>query len=800
MNSSHKRESTTRPTSKSKGHAYAWFFVSLLLTTANGCVDSSRVNQIAESLILPVQLTPDSTRIVLNDFHAWTGPIDSAIWEDGSIIHIQRNSEDGSDVIVLKKTPHHGIGHFELWSAGKRVDIPVLKSTKRSVTVKLEKSDGIQSASIMGSFTNWQASPIPMHPDGDSLSVTLNLNKGNHLYQFMANGKEFPDPTNSNQMANGFGGFNSVLSVGEHSDPASLTCSFEEALHCRAQPSSAYLVFYNNMLIDQGDIPDSGVFQVSLPNEAHNLNRSHIRIWTADEFNVEQNALIPIHKGSPIQDPALLTRHDQHSMVMYFLMVDRFKNGNTANDWRSNDPGVQNAANHQGGDLDGVRQSLAYLDSLGVNTVWISPIAPNPDDAWGFWSDDTTNLTSKFSGYHGYWPIRSTGIDHRFGTKAGFDSLVTDIHDQGMNILMDYVANHVHQDHPVYQQHPDWVTNLYLPDGSMNTQLWDSQRLTTWFDTFMPTLDLERPEVYETMTDSALWWVQNTGIDGFRHDATKHIPEVFWRRLTAKVNNHTTASGRKIFQIGETYGAPELIKKYVASGMIDAQFDFNLYDAQVAAFTADEPDLKALVQIAEQSISTYGAHHLMGNITGNQDRPRFTSLADGALAPGEDTKLAGWTREIRHVNQSGFTRMGWLISCLMSQAGIPCIYYGDEIADVGGNDPDNRRMMRFEGWSEHERNMWSLTHDWIQLRKTRMSMMYGQSRMYTPTEATGVLAIERTYLGEKTLTFINTTKEAKRIYLEPKTTTSLLVGQAEIIDNAVTIAPEKSAAFDIQIN
>ena len=202
MNSSHKREPITRPSSKSKGHAYAWFFVSLLLTTANGCVDSSRVNQIAESLILPVQLTPDSTRIVLNDFQAWIGPIDSAIWEDGSIIHIKRNSKDGSDVIVLKKTPNHGIGHLELWSAGKRVDIPVLKSTKRSVTVKLEKSDGIHSASIMGSFTNWQASHITMHPDGDSLSVTLNLNKGNHLYQFMASGKEFPDPTNSNQMAN----------------------------------------------------------------------------------------------------------------------------------------------------------------------------------------------------------------------------------------------------------------------------------------------------------------------------------------------------------------------------------------------------------------------------------------------------------------------------------------------------------------------------------------------------------------------------------------------------------------------
>ena len=78
-------------------------------------------------------------------------------------------------------------------------------------------------------------------------------------------------------------------------------------------------------------------------------------------------------------------------------------------------------------------------------------------------------------------------------------------------------------------------------------------------------------------------------------------------------------------------------------------------------------------------------------------------------------------------------------------------------------------------------------------------MMYGQSRMYTPTEAPGVLAVERSYLGEKTLTFINTTQEVRRIYLEPKTTASLLVGQAQIDDNVVTIAPEQSVALDVKI-
>ena len=111
------------------------------------------------------------------------------------------------------------------------------------------------------------------------------------------------------------------------------------------------------------------------------------------------------------------------------------------------------------------------------------------------------------------------------------------VHENEQNILIDYVANHVHQEHPIYIAHPDWVTNLYLEDSTLNTQLWDEQRLTTWFDTFMPTLDLEKPEVYKVMTDSAAWWIEHTDIDGFRHDATKHIPEVFWRTLTRRFEN-----------------------------------------------------------------------------------------------------------------------------------------------------------------------------------------------------------------------------------------------------------------------
>ena len=269
----------------------------------------------------------------------------------------------------------------------------------------------------------------------------------------------------------------------------------------------------------------------------------------------------------------------------------------------------------------------------------------------------------------------------------------------------------------------------------------------------MPTLDLERPEVAEAMSDSAAWWAFNSGIDGFRHDATKHISEVFWRKLTAKLKAAQQQTGKRLFQIGETYGSPDLIGSYLSSGMLDAQFDFNLYDKAVAAIAFEEGNWRDLVATNEASLSAYGAHHLMGNITGNQDRPRFTSLADGSLDVNEDMKFQGWTMDIQHSGQEGYAKMRLLMSYLMSVPGIPCVYYGDEIADVGGNDPDNRRMMRFDKLNDDERATKAWTAEWARLRTTRMSMLYGTTAFSILNE--DVLLIERSYLGEVTHILLN---------------------------------------------
>jgi glycosidase len=308
----------------------------------------------------------------------------------------------------------------------------------------------------------------------------------------------------------------------------------------------------------------------------------------------------------------------------------------------------------------------------------------------------------------------------------------------------------VHEEHPVYKKHPDWATNLYLPDGSLNTERWDDHRLTTWFDTFMPTLDFSKSEVVEKMTDSALFWVTEYKLDGFRHDATKHVPEAYWKMLTKKVRNNTN---RPIYQIGETYGSYDLIRSYVSTGMLDAQFDFNMYDSAVSAFAKADNDYSNLAEILGKGLEYYGYHHMMGNISGNQDRARFITYASGDITFEEDAKKAGWTREVGMRDTTAYDRLGMLQAFNMSIPGVPVIYYGDEYGSIGAGDPDNRRMMRFNDLNEREKALRTLVQELVKLRRNSMSMLYGTTDVVV--DEAGMFVLKRAYFGEETYTYFN---------------------------------------------
>ena len=487
--------------------------------------------------------------------------------------------------------------------------------------------------------------------------------------------------------------------------------------------------------------------------------RSFIRVFAYGDGKHLNDLLVPMQDGKVVNDVAELTRFDDHAQILYSLMIDRFYNGNKKNDWKMNSPEVLDIVDYQGGDIKGIQKKIeeGFFDELGITTIWISPITQNPWDAWGMYpfpngnKYDTTKTYTKFSGYHGYWPIYTTEVEKRFTTEEELHDMLAAAHAHGMNVILDYVANHMHINSPTLQLHPDWHTDSILPDGRRNFELWDEARLTTWFDVHIPTLDLERPEVCSPMTDSALVWLEKFAFDGFRHDACKHIPLNYWRELGAKMKQRYP--DRHIWMIGETYGDPTLIGSYVKTGMLNAQFDFNIYHTAIDVLGKPEQSLKRMNNTILESLNAYGSHHTMGNISGNHDKCRFISLAGGAVRWDENDKAAGWTREIGvtadgdKAKEAHAYKMAMLLELInFTIPGVPCVYQGDEYGEAGANDPDNRHMMKFKGLNDEQQSFREKVQQLAQLRRNNMALLYGE---YIPVKVTdSLLHFQRIYMGD----------------------------------------------------
>ena len=187
--------------------------------------------------------------------------------------------------------------------------------------------------------------------------------------------------------------------------------------------------------------------------------------------------------------------------------------------------------------------------------------------------------------------------------------------------------------------------------------------------------------------------------------------------------------------------------------MLNAQFDFNVY------FTAREAlcGFKGLDEVMNNeltSLRTYGAHHTMGNISGNHDQIRFASIAGGAIDIHAYGKEEGWTQEIGIGDAEIAYKRALLLEVLnMTLPGVPCIYQGDEYGEVGANDPDNRHMMRFETLSLDERNMRNQVAELIHLRRNSMPLLYGD---FIPLiDRPDEIIYQRIYLGKKVTVIIN---------------------------------------------
>jgi MYXO-CTERM domain-containing protein len=413
---------------------------------------------------------------------------------------------------------------------------------------------------------------------------------------------------------------------------------------------------------------------------------------------------LPLRLVFWIEDEAF----DWNDALVYMVMTDRYRNGDPSNDGGPT-MGADGAGDFFGGDLEGLRQSIAdgTLDDLGIRALWLSPWQTNPEGAF-----EAADGTHQVTGYHGYWPVAARAVDPRLGGEEALRAMVAEAHAHGIRILQDYVINHVHEDHEYVAQHPDWFRTGCVC-GTPGCD-WTAQALECQFQPYMPDVDHRVFEANQQWVDDAVWWLDEYDLDGLRVDAVKHVEEAATRNLAATVREQFEPGGTRYFLMGETamgwsdcadpcnddnYGT---IAKYVGPHGLDGQFDFVLYHAaSYRTFAHDQTGYLHADYWFTHGQSKWPEGAIMTPYVGSHDTPRFATMADyrgqdpahGMGIPGNQwDDVAG-----PPTDGEPYWRTRLAFAWVLGLPGAPLLYYGDEYGQWGGADPNNRLMWRDEG-------------------------------------------------------------------------------------------------------
>jgi glycosidase len=382
------------------------------------------------------------------------------------------------------------------------------------------------------------------------------------------------------------------------------------------------------------------------------------------------------------------------SGLMYFAFTDRFFNARADNDRPVAD--VDPTANYQGGDFRGITEKIeeGYFDALGVRTLWISPVDQNPEGRF-------VGTGGKFySGYHGYWPSQPRTPQHRFGSMEELRALTAAAHKRGMRVIVDLVLNHVHQEHPYWISHRE--------DGWFNTAAscvcgtqdcdWEEKRLVCKFTSYLPDYNWRSSDMVDQFISDTLWWLEEGDFDGFRLDAVKHLDQVAGRTLRGRLKEITAMTGTEFYLVGETFVGADgrsQIARYISPRELDGQFDFPLYWPLREAF-ADGQGLQRVDQAVRDNEVFYAPGTINSPFLGNHDVARFISQAAKQLDGAGSDPFSPSRPPARVEDAAAYEKMKYAFAFLLTQPGVPLIYYGDEVGLPGAGDPDNRRMMRFD--------------------------------------------------------------------------------------------------------
>jgi len=610
------------------------------------------------------------------------------------------------------------------------------------VQIQGELPDGVQQGAVAGTFSDWQ--PVALDDadgDGTGTADLGTLVPGTYAYKFVWDGtyEDQPPPWVPTTWDDGVENRALIVEDCRQPDlqPVSISATPQGTLHAEVQwvrGRDGDPLDRESIRISLGDAPVPPTYRdgllvidaAGLPPGKHSL-----RVQASDTAG---RSAEPVWLPVWVEDEPFAWSDG----VLYFAFVDRFRDGGPSPE----DPitGHLPGAGYREGDLVGLRDALreGFFDDFGVRSIWLSPVADNPDGAWA-----GSVPGQDYTGYHGYWPVAPGTVEGRFGTtqvdaETALHQVVEEAHARGIRVVLDLVLNHVHQDHPWVSEHPDWF-DLDAPCVCGDPGCgWEEKPRTCRFAPYLPDVEYRARGAVEGQLDEVWWWLTTFDLDGLRVDAAKHMDHVILRRLSLMLQDRVDAAGgAHVYLVGETFTGPDqrdLIRAYVAEHELDGQFDFPLY-WRIRESLRDEGSFRPLAAEARAGAEVYGPFlPTMSPFFGNHDVARLsTELAgceDWSAVWGVCSDVLGKGPADRIEPDQAWLvdRMSLAWALVVTRPGVPLLYYGDELGLAGANDPDNRRDRPWTELSAAQRELQARFEALAAARAGSVALRRGQVR------------------------------------------------------------------------
>lgn len=342
---------------------------------------------------------------------------------------------------------------------------------------------------------------------------------------------------------------------------------------------------------------------------------------------------------------------DWDEAVVYFMMTDRFFDGNESNNTASGtDTYGDNPGLYHGGDFAGVTAKLDYLQDLGVNTIWLTPIVKNI--AGVTVTDEGSEDVPYNAAYHGYWASDFTKLNPTMGTTEEFKTMISEAHKRGMRIMVDIVVNHA--GYGTESTFADMLRDKSVSEGDIKS--WQSG---------LPDFATEKAEVRAKLVEWQTSWMKDYGVDYFRVDTVKHVDSTTW----AALKNSTTEVNPSFKMIGEYYGAGYASNgSTLGSGQMDADLDFDFND-QATSFVSG--NISSVEKFLSARNSALNNAYMTGQFLSSHDEDGFkASLMNGKQYTEDEATSAALVAA----------------TLQLTAKGIPVIYYGEEVGLSGLNN------------------------------------------------------------------------------------------------------------------